>query len=427
MSTSSQADAKADAHKPDIAAAYRLPSSRTRGPAIQGSRQEHARSFVPKAAEGKALEIVFPAARKATASFVGHTAHGPLPMRSKPLDDWPKSCDGDCLHCGQTIEGRPLPASNYKEAGKYWVFGQFCRPCCALGYVLEHWGEAGAARCIVWTREMLANVFGVPRGRAPAPPRFMLAKYGGPLSFAEFYGEDGEQTEYVAMRAPPLASFAMYMECVRGTAQAPAVTEMPTIESLRNLKRPTVREEPLAPRLPTGRAPLLLELLATKFAELKAAEEGAPPPQVPRKRKNAGGRPKKGENPPAHAPAATTDMVTAMNAAASATTAKTATTATATANAMGSESAEAPAPAPAPAHARDIDAAAPELPALASSSESTTRVEDNPPKKRGREKDGTEPKRRPREKEKAAARPALPPGDPSKLGLNQYFMQAPDA
>ena len=423
MSTSSQADAQ----KPDIAVAYRLPSSRTRvGPAIQGARQEHARSFVPKAAEGKALEIVFPAARKATASFVGHTAHGPLPMRSKPLDDWPQSCDGDCLHCGQSIEGRPLPASNYKEAGKYWVFGQFCRPCCALGYVLEHWGEAGAARCIVWTREMLANVFGVPRGRAPAPPRFMLAKYGGPLSFAEFYGDDGEHTEFVAMRAPPLASFAMYMECVRGTAQAPAVTEMPTIESLRNLKRPTVREEPLAPRLPTGRAPLLLELLATKFAELKATEEGAPPPQAPRKRKNASGRPKKGaENPPAPAPATatTTDMVAAT---------------TATANAMGSESAEAtaPAPAPAPAHALDLDSAdyaATALPApvaLASSSaELTTRMEENnPPKKRGREKDGTEPKRRPREKEKAAARaPALPPGDPSKLGLNQYFMQVPDA
>lgn len=415
-----------DAQKPNVAA-YRLPSSRTRvGPAIQGARQEHARSFVPKAAEGKALEIVFPAARKATASFVGHTAHGPLPMRSKPLDDWPQSCDGDCLHCGQTIEGRPLPASNYKEAGKYWVFGQFCRPCCAFGYVLEHWGEAGAARCIVWTREMLANVFGVPRGRAPAPPRFMLAKYGGPLSFAEFYGEDGEHTEYVAMRAPPLASFAMYMECVRGTAQAPAVTEMPTIESLRNLKRPTVREEPLAPRLPTGRAPLLLELLATKFAELKAAEEGAPPPQVPRKRKNAGGRPKKGENPPAHAPAATTDMVTAMNAAAIATTASS------TANAPSFESAPSPAPAlasataPAHAHAVDIDDAGPAPVALASSSE-TTRLGDNPPKKRGREKDGTEPKRRPREKDKAAARAALPPGDPSKLGLNQYFMQAPDA
>jgi hypothetical protein len=384
-----------DAQKPNVAA-YRLPSSRTRvGPAIQGARQEHARSFVPKAAEGKALEIVFPAARKATASFVGHTAHGPLPMRSKPLDNWPQSCDGDCLHCGQNIEGRPLPASNYKEAGKYWVFGQFCRPCCALGYVLEHWGEAGAARCIVWTREMLANVFGVPRGRAPAPPRFMLAKYGGPLSLLEFYGEDGEHTEYVAMRAPPLASFAMYMECVRGTAHAPAVTEMPTIESLRNLTRPTVREEPLAPRLPTGRAPLLLELLATKFAELKAADDSSmlhaqhqvPPP---RKRKNASGRPKKGAE----------DEQTIALETAAITTAEIEHAVYASAS---------------------IDAATSQQDtALAESTSSEAAL-----KKRARERDGgiAEPKRRPREKVASARAPTLPPADKSKLGLNQYFMR----
>jgi hypothetical protein len=96
----------------------------------------------------------------------------------------------------------------------------------------------------------------------------MLQRYGGPLSLATFYGTDAEKTEFKAMRAPPLASFAMYMECVRGSAQETRIAEMPSMESLRNLRRPLQREFPLVTRQPTGRPPLLLELLATKFFEL---------------------------------------------------------------------------------------------------------------------------------------------------------------
>ena len=258
----------------------RMPSSRARnvpGTAGHTARLEHARSFVPKNMEGtELLEIMFPAARKTSSAFVGHSTRGPLPLRSRPLDAWPTSCEGDCLQCGERIRGAPLPACNYKEMERYWVFGQFCRPCCALGYALEHWGEAGATRSMVWTRQMLATVFGVPSGCAPSPPRFMLQRYGGPLSLLEFYGEDAQGAQFKAMRAPPLASFGMFMECVRGTAQAQRVAEMPTLESLKNLQRPLQRDLPLATRQPTGRPPLLLELLATKFYQLGIGHEGFP-------------------------------------------------------------------------------------------------------------------------------------------------------
>lgn len=252
----------------------RLPASRSRpapGTAAHDARMQHARSFLPKAMEGKELlEIMFPAARKTNFAIVGHSSakQSQLPLRSRPLESWPTECDGDCLHCGERIGGAPLPACNYKEMERYWTFGQFCRPCCSMGYVLEHWGEAGSTRCIVWTRQMLCSVFGVPAGGAPSPPRFMLARYGGPLSLAEFYGEDAQATQFKAMRLPPLASFGMYMECMRGSIHTKGVAEMPSVESLRNLSRPKQRELPLVLRQPTGRPPLLLELLATKFYEL---------------------------------------------------------------------------------------------------------------------------------------------------------------
>jgi hypothetical protein len=275
-----------------MAEEMRLPLSRARGkPGTAGhaSRLEHARSFLPQTMEGtELLEIMFPAARKSTSSFVpyaaaarvgagtsagtsagtGAGAQTKLPLRSRPLESWPESCAGDCLQCGERIDGRALPACNYKELERYWVFGQFCRPCCALGYVLEHWGEAGATRSMVWTRQMLSAVFGVPSSCSPSPPRFMLQRYGGPLDLPTFYGQDAQRTAYKAMRAPPLASFAMYMECVRGSAQETRIAEMPSMESLRNLRRPLQREFPLVTRQPTGRPPLLLELLATKFFEL---------------------------------------------------------------------------------------------------------------------------------------------------------------
>lgn len=262
-----------------------MPLSRARGkPGTAGhaSRLEHARSFLPQTMEGtELLEIMFPAARKSSSSYIPYAAaQTKLPLRSRPLESWPERCAGDCLQCGEAIGSRALPACNYKELERYWVFGQFCRPCCALGYVLEHWGEAGSTRSMVWTRQMLSSVFGVPSSCSPSPPRFMLQRYGGPLSLETFYGEDAQRTEYKAMRAPPLASFAMYMECVRGSAQEARIAEMPSMESLRNLRRPLQREFPLVKRQPTGRPPLLLELLATKFYELGLGTP-APAPAAP--------------------------------------------------------------------------------------------------------------------------------------------------
>jgi hypothetical protein len=82
----------------------------------------------------------------------------------------------------------------------------------------------------------------------------------------EFYGTDKKLTVYCAMRDPPLASFGMYMECVRGTEHAQRFSEIPSLES-GNIKRPTQREVPLQTQQQTGRPPLLLELLATKLFE----------------------------------------------------------------------------------------------------------------------------------------------------------------
>jgi mannitol-specific phosphotransferase system IIBC component len=48
-----------------------------------------------------------------------------------------------------------------------------------------------------------------------APPRAALKKFGGPLTLAEFYGEDAYCTRFVEVHAAPFVSFAMYAEVMQ--------------------------------------------------------------------------------------------------------------------------------------------------------------------------------------------------------------------
>jgi hypothetical protein len=184
-----------------------------------------------------------------------------VPLRTRPLREWPERTAALCLHCAEAIASTPLPAVKYydQQDDKYWVYGYFCRPCCALAHVSEL-SSTDTARCMLWTQTVLRSVFGVVGPLRAAPPREALAKFGGKLSLAEFYGEDG--TVFKAIHAPPFVTFAMYAEVTRKASDGAPVD----VSEVKVLRRPAQRTDPVAVADPTDKPPLILEYLAARGA-----------------------------------------------------------------------------------------------------------------------------------------------------------------
>lgn len=239
----------------------RLPESRRKTADLVAG----AKAFVDHSIAGlkTQTEIVFPSVaarggrRVLSVPAAPHTAPRSIP-------EW-SSRSGDCLHCGEALSAA-VPIAKFKTDGAYWVFGQFCGAPCALGYCREH---ALGPQVALWTREMLRIVFQVKGEMTTAPPRFMLARYGGTLDPATF-----RATAFCAIKEPPLATFAMFAE-----ASAPAAAA-PRDPHDGPLRRPESRDTMPARPTPTGKEPVLLRVAAE-------AAGGAAAPSSPKRRKGA--------------------------------------------------------------------------------------------------------------------------------------------
>jgi hypothetical protein len=183
-----------------------------------------------------------------------------VPLKTKSIQHWPEKTTALCLHCAESCPLTPLPAVKYYDAHEecHWVYGFFCRPCCALAHVSEN-PNTDSQRCLVWTQSVLRNYFGVENMQA-APPRAALSKFGGKMSLASFYGEDG--TIFKSLHTPPFVTFAMYAEITN--QQTPADSKI-----VNGLRRPLERTHPIATPEPTDKPPLILEFLAKRGADMK--------------------------------------------------------------------------------------------------------------------------------------------------------------
>lgn len=182
-----------------------------------------------------------------------------IPLKTKPIDEWPSKTEALCLHCAEACPSSPLPAVKYYDAHeeKFWVYGYFCRPCCSLAYVQEH-PNTDTPRCIIWTQTVMRVYFGVSGAMSPAPPRAALKKFGGKLSLEQFYGDDG--SSFKALHTPPFVTFAMYAELTN--AGVPINSK-----DVSGLRRPEdnggrVKAESES----TEKTPLILEFLAKRGA-----------------------------------------------------------------------------------------------------------------------------------------------------------------
>jgi hypothetical protein len=211
--------------------------------------------------------------------LVSLSLFGLIPFRTEAIADWPTSTHALCLHCAEKCPSAPLPAVKYHDAqeDKFWVYGYFCRPGCAIAYVMDQ-PSMDNCRCALWTQSILRNYFGVKGAMFPAPPRCLLQKFGGTLSLEEFYGNDG--TLFTAMHEPPFVTYAMFAE-IRNNGVLPAEEDKRT----KGLRRPAQRTAPIAIQEITEKPPAILEFLAMKGA---AIQETAKPQPTEKKRKKTG-------------------------------------------------------------------------------------------------------------------------------------------
>lgn len=194
---------------------------------------------------------------------------GRIPLRTVRINTWPASMpDLLCLHCaGRCDAGPPVPAARNMESDQFWVYGPFCRPCCAFGYICE---TDGTSKQLAPTVELMRRFFGLTK-IVVAPPRAAHWRFGGPLCDADFYGDSG----YVCKTTlqPPFVTFANYVVGVHGSAAGAGPAAQATAKvrallpqsagALVGLERPAVRATPLAEKKPSGKGPLILEFLAT--------------------------------------------------------------------------------------------------------------------------------------------------------------------
>lgn len=215
-----------------------------------------------------------------------------IPIKTRALEEWPSFTLALCLHCSEPCPGTPLPVVKFMDTAtsSYWISGYFCRPCCSLAYIQNDIQFASdRTRCSMWTREVLSRFFKIKTSSA-APPRSALQKFGGPLTLAEFYGEDVLCTRFIEVHCAPFVSYAMYAEVMRGSTNVPKDADILTLET--GIRQPAIRTEPIAHQESTQKIPLLLEFLSnlakTRFSSVQTGKKETDiEEEEPEPRKNA--------------------------------------------------------------------------------------------------------------------------------------------
>lgn len=182
-----------------------------------------------------------------------------IPLRTSSLAQWPETMSHlQCMHCGgQCSVGPPVPVAKQYEADVYWVFGPFCRPACAFGYICEN---DSTSKQLAATADLLRRFFGIKEIQI-APPRASHKRFGGPLDDTDFYGTSG----YTCINTlqPPFVTYAHFVSAVNLAHKAEIHVLPQSAGKLIDLQRPTRRSEPIAEKRPTNQVPQILEFLAT--------------------------------------------------------------------------------------------------------------------------------------------------------------------
>ena len=121
--------------------------------------------------------------------------------------DWP-NIETPCQWCLDSFDGLswPLVVGRNKK-GTFLVRGNHCSPQCALAHGLdsrEISENISASSLYSWMMAFIYKVTGHYDSIRPSPPRFMMKKFGGPMTSKQFHLESQMEHYSSYLTYPPL-------------------------------------------------------------------------------------------------------------------------------------------------------------------------------------------------------------------------------
>lgn len=146
-------------------------------------------------------------------------------------------CFWCCHDVGHEVFGMPI---RYDALNKnFGVYGTFCSLECASAFnFAQHLGSDRAWEIHSWI-QMLGKRFGYKEPIRPAPSRYLLKMFNGPLSIEDFRNAHKGQTRTLVMNIPPLISVPSQLEMINtsflGTAQTEKKKRAPVVEKKKTI------------------------------------------------------------------------------------------------------------------------------------------------------------------------------------------------
>jgi hypothetical protein len=188
--------------------------------------------------------------------------------------EWPLTTDRCCLHDGEPFTTQPVPCVTYENErkGEYEVYGLHCGGSCAKAYMEEHEPHISTQRLMSFYK-MMREVFGVTESIRSAPPRCMLAKYGGGTMTIEEFRKNSPQCKLV-IRRPPFVRCPIVVEQRSNTAASFDILAIR--DDAPSLYTAFLKEQETNPMPPPPPQP---EKIKKKAAKCKDAPRARAPPR----------------------------------------------------------------------------------------------------------------------------------------------------
>lgn len=135
-------------------------------------------------------------------------ANGGTPMAA--------ACKEACFWCCHPIEhrsyGMPIRYDTYSKA--FTLYGSFCSLQCASAHNFSvNPGSDRAWEIQSWI-QMLGHRYGFADTIRPAPSRYLLNMFGGPLTIEEFRASHKNTAKTYTLNIPPIISVTAQSECI---------------------------------------------------------------------------------------------------------------------------------------------------------------------------------------------------------------------
>ena len=124
---------------------------------------------------------------------------------SQNTNELPSETAASCYWCCEGFSVRPCIIPSHIIGDVWHVYGNFCTPQCAMGYLVREFLDTHTR----WERISLLNRLysTFSHGRIyPAPARETMQRFGGPISSEEFLSICENQRVHIDIHIPPMVS-----------------------------------------------------------------------------------------------------------------------------------------------------------------------------------------------------------------------------